>query len=381
MNLIYAAIAFLFAILFALAGATRVGAWLIERRNPPVGQFAEIGDARIHYVHVPAGPKADLPPLVFLHGASANLKDQMLPLRPLLDGRAEMLFLDRPGHGWSERGGAANATQNGQAATIAALMDQLGVKDAVIVAHSFGGSTATAMALEQPSRVRGLIYLSAATHPWDGGRTSWYYHLTAAPVIGRLFAETITLPAGWGRMAAAAACVFAPNPVPNGYTSAASIPLVLRPGAFRANAIDVQSLYPYAVKTQPRYKTIAVPTIVISGNRDTVVYEEIHSFGLARDIPGAELVWVRNLGHKPDWIAPALVVAAIEKVAGKPRDLQALARESRRTLQPMQMAPASAMTRPCRRPNMTPPRAFLLRLRCFSRWNIGPILYRRRNFL
>ena len=82
--------------MFTFAGVTRAGAWLIERRNPPVGDFADIDGARIHYVHVPAPANADLPPIVFIHGASANLKDQMLPLRPLLEGRAEMLFLDRP---------------------------------------------------------------------------------------------------------------------------------------------------------------------------------------------------------------------------------------------------------------------------------------------
>jgi hypothetical protein len=47
-----------------------------------------------------------------------------------------------------------------------------------------------------------------------------------------------------------------------------------------------------------------------------------HSVGLAR-----ELVWMRNLGHKPDWIAPDLVVAAIENAAGGSNDLQALARQ------------------------------------------------------
>ncbi len=104
MNLITAALAFLLAFFLVLAGVTRVGSWLIERRNPPAGSFATVNGARIHYVHVPAGPNPDLPPLVFIHGASANLKDQMLPLRPLLEGRAEMLFFDRPGHGWSERG-------------------------------------------------------------------------------------------------------------------------------------------------------------------------------------------------------------------------------------------------------------------------------------
>ena len=99
MNLIYAALFFLLAILLVLAGMSRAGSWLIERRNPPVGDFIEIEGARLHYVHVPAGAGADLPPIVFIHGASANLKDQMIPLRPLLEGRAELLFLDRPGHG------------------------------------------------------------------------------------------------------------------------------------------------------------------------------------------------------------------------------------------------------------------------------------------
>jgi pimeloyl-ACP methyl ester carboxylesterase len=325
MNLIYAALTFLLALFFVLAGLTRIGAWAIERRNPPIGEFAEINGARIHYVHVPAPPSADLPPIVFIHGASANLKDQMLPLRPLLEGRAEMLFLDRPGHGWSERG-ASNGTQSGQAATIAALMDKLGIKDAIIVAHSFGGSTATAFALEQKAKTRGLVFLSAATHPWEGGKTSWYYHVTDTPVIGRLFSQALSLPAGWARIAGATGCVFAPNAVPESYTDDASIRLVLRPAAFRANAADVQSLYPYALENAERYKEIAAPTVVISGDRDTVVYEEIHSIGLKRDIPGAELLWVKNLGHKPDWIAPDLAVAAIEKIAGKPRDLQAITR-------------------------------------------------------
>ena len=67
--------------MLVLAGVTRVGAWLIERRNPPVGASPTINGARIHYVHVPAPANADLPPIVFIHGASANLNDQMLPLQ------------------------------------------------------------------------------------------------------------------------------------------------------------------------------------------------------------------------------------------------------------------------------------------------------------
>ncbi len=325
MNLIYAALAFLMALVFGLVGVTRVGTWLIERRNPSIGEFADIDGTRIHYVHVQAPANADLPPIVFIHGASANLKDQMLPLRPLLEGRAEMLFFDRPGFGWSQRGPGNNETPSAQANTIAALMDSLGMKKAIIVGHSFGGAVTTAFGREHSDKTLGLVFLSPATHPWPGGATSWYYDLTTIPVVGWLFSETLTYPAGTLQMADATTCVFAPNKVPDNYVAAASIPLVLRPSAFRANATDVAGLYRYALGAAPHYAEIKAPTVVISGDRDKVVFAKIHSVGLVRDISGAELVWVHNLGHKPDWIAPDLVVGAIEKVAGRDVDLQAMA--------------------------------------------------------
>ncbi|AZO21273.1 alpha/beta hydrolase [Mesorhizobium sp. M1E.F.Ca.ET.045.02.1.1] len=326
MNLICAAFLFLIALIFALAVVTRAGAWLIERRNPPAGAFIDIDGARIHYVHIPAPAGADLPPIVFIHGASANLKDQMLPMRPLLEGRAEMLFLDRPGFGWSERGPGNNETLAAQADTIATLMDRLGIEKAIIVGHSFGGAAATAFAQAHPEKTLGLVFLAPVSHPWPGGATAWYYKLTATPAVGWLFSETLAYPAGMLQIGNATACVFSPNNLPDDYIGKASIPLVLRPPAFRANARDMAQLYDYVRQASPDYCEIKAATVVISGDRDKVVYATIHSVGLERDIPGAELVWVRNLGHKPDWTAPDLVVGAIEKIAGMPVDLQAMAR-------------------------------------------------------
>ncbi|MER9328035.1 alpha/beta hydrolase [Mesorhizobium sp. M0488] len=326
MNLIYAALAFLMALVFGLVGVTRVGSWRIERRNPSIGEFADIGGAHIHYVHVPAPAGADLPPIVFIHGASANLRDQMLPLRPLLEGRAEMLFFDRPGFGWSGRGSGNNEDPSAQANTLAKLMDGLGIRKAIIVGHSFGGVVTSAFGREHPDKTLGLVFLAPATHPWPGGATSWYYDLTTIPVIGRLFSETLAYPAGMLRMADATTCVFSPNKVPETYLANASIPLVLRPSAFRANASDVAGLYRYTLGAAPHYADIQAPAVIISGDRDKVVYAKIHSVGLQRDIPGAQLVWVHNLGHKPDWIAPDLVVGAIEKVSGRDVDLLAMAK-------------------------------------------------------
>ena len=325
MNLAAAFLAIIAGIALVLLGISRAGVAAIERGSPPSGAFAEVDGARLHFVHVAAPAAPELPPVIFLHGASGNLLDQMVPLRPLLEGRAELLFLDRPGHGWSGRGGG-DKTLEGQARTIAALMDRLGIGRAIVVGHSFGGAVAASFALEYPDRTAGLVFLSAASHPWPDREISWYYRLTARPYVGRLFAELLALPAGRGRIEAATASVFSPNPVPENYRERAAIDLVLRPGHFRANAFDVEGLHAHVSRVAPLYPRIDAPTVVISGDRDAIVYEEIHSVGLARDIAGAELVWVRNLGHKPDWIAPDLVVAAIARVAGQPLDLQALAR-------------------------------------------------------
>lgn len=324
MQLFLGILFFLVALLAALAGVTRIGAHFIEARNPPVGAFATVDDARIHHVHVPGPADAALPPIVFIHGASGNLLDAMVPIRARLEGQAEMLFLDRPGHGWSERG-RRNSNPYEQAGTIAGLMSQLGIERAIIVGHSFGGAVAAAFALEHPERTAGLVFLAAASHPWPGAGTSWYYKLTAVPVLGRLFAETVAAPGARVRIAQASACVFAPNAMPDSYLTDAAIELLLRPSAFIANARDVAGLYDHVVEAAPRYLSIDAPTVVITGDRDTVVFEDIHSGGLARDIPGAEIVWLRNMGHKPDWVAPDLVEAAIRKVAGEAVDLAPIA--------------------------------------------------------
>lgn len=292
---------------------------------PPLDSFTEINGSKMHAVHVQAPENPELPPLVFIHGASSNLRDLMTPLRSRFEGRAEMLFVDRPGHGWSERGNG-NDAPDGQAKTIAAVMKTKGIEKAIIIGHSFGGAVTAAFAVEFPEMTAGLVFLSPASHSWPTG-VAWYNHLTAAPVIGWLFANTLAVPAAKSRLAGGVACVFAPNKVPDNYMDNAAIPLLLRPQNFRSNAIDIAGLNAHVTNYAPRYKQIKAPTVIITGDADDIVYPNIHSEGLKADIEGAQLIWVKNLGHKPDYIATDLVVAAIETVSGQPHDLAALARQ------------------------------------------------------
>ncbi|WP_417423103.1 alpha/beta fold hydrolase [Hoeflea sp.] len=303
---------------------TRIKAREIEAQYPPIGEMIDVGGYALHAVHVPRPERADLPPLVFIHGASGNLRDQMAPFRPGLEGRAEMLFIDRPGHGWSERGGAENQTPGGQASAIARAMQAKGMTKAIIIGHSFGGAIAASFALDHPQMTAGLVFLAPATHPWPGG-VSWYYELASLPLVGPLFAHTLALPAGLTRLESGSACVFAPNPKPDDYVDITAPALVLRPQAFRNNAIDVTGLKPYLSRVSPRYREIKTPTAIVTGDSDSSVLAHIHSEGLARDIEEAELVWIRNLGHKPDHVVTELAIRAIEKVAGLDVDLQAAA--------------------------------------------------------
>jgi len=326
MNFVYAALLSLVALLLVLAAITRVGVWWIERNNPASGEFAMINGTRLHYVLDRAGDGGDLPPVVFLHGASGNLKDQMTAFRDRISGRADLLFVDRPGHGWSSRGPKSNELPDGQAATVAALMDSLGIGRAVIVGHSFGGAITATFALNHPDKTAGAVFLAPVSHPWPGG-VDWYYDLTPMPVIGRIFSETLALPFGLLRLKPGTACVFTPNRPVNDYLERTGVALVLRPWHFRANATDVSRLQAYVARVAPRYAEISAPAVVITGNKDAIVLPRIHSLGLERDLPNAELVWIENLGHKPDYIATDIAIAAIEKIAGMPHDLQEKARE------------------------------------------------------
>lgn len=315
------------ALALLLAGLvtwSQVKAREIEAMYPPIGEMIDVGGYSLHALHVPRPGTADLPPLVFIHGASGNLRDQLVPFGRELEGRAEMLFIDRPGHGWSERGGSENNTPDGQAEAIARAMRAKGISRAIIIGHSFGGAIAASLALGHPEMTAGLVFLAPATHPWPGG-IAWYYGLTSTPLIGPLFAHTLALPAGLTRIDSGSACVFAPNPTPGDYVTQTGPALVLRPAAFRNNAVDVHNLKPYATRVAPRYSEITAPTVIITGDSDSIVLAHIHSEGLARDIEGAELLWIRNLGHKPDHVTPGLAVKAIEKVAGFPVDLKAAA--------------------------------------------------------
>ncbi|EFL88815.1 alpha/beta fold hydrolase [Ahrensia sp. R2A130] len=295
----------------AAFGYTRFQAERIEAQYPPAGEFADVAGVRLHYLDVPA-EASEKPPVVFLHGASGNLHDQRGAFEAKLKGSRRMLFIDRPGHGYSQRGEAETPAQ--QADLIAGLLDQLGIERAVIVGHSLGSASTAALGVLHPEKVQGLVFLAPATHVWPGGVT-WYYSIAALPVIGNMFTETLSLPVGMTALETGTKSVFDPNAVPQGYVENAAIPVFLRPSVFRANARDVAGLKGFVTEFSKRYSEIKAPTVIITGDTDDIVAPSIHSIGLERDIEGAELIILPGVGHKPDYVATDRIIQAIDKVS------------------------------------------------------------------
>ena len=310
-------------VLIALAGAgallllCALATWLmarnIEARFPPDGRFVEVEGGRLHYVEAaPANPKATV---VFLHGASSSHADAMMLGKRLAD-RFRVIALDRPGHGWSDRvGGAAAASPARQADVIAQALRKLNVRAAVVVGHSWAGAVVPNLALDHSDLVAATVYLAPVTHPWPGGRIAWYYAPAADSWFGWLMTRTVATPFGALALDAVVRAVFAPQGPPAGYTDEAQVPLALRPPVFAANAQDVAGLFAAVTEQHARYGKIRVPTVIIAGDADAIVWTEVHSRALAREVEGARLLVLPGVGHMPHHGRPDLVLAEIERLA------------------------------------------------------------------
>lgn len=298
--------------LLVLAAITQTGVLLIERSHAPAGRMIDVEGGRLHVVEL-GGENASRPPVVLIHGASSNLESMRRPLGDLLSRNHRVIMIDRPGHGWSTRDALSDSTPAIQARMIDDVLDKLGVDRAIIVGHSWGGALAPAMAINHPARVAGLVMLSPVTHRWAGG-IAWYHNLGAAPVIGRLFAHTLALPAGVLMLGPGARGAFLPQAMPDNYVRDTRLALLLRPREFLANAWDMATLKDAVTAQMSRYAEIKAPAVVIHGDVDTSVRLDTHSRQFVKAVPHAELIVLPGVGHLVQNAAAERIVAAIEQL-------------------------------------------------------------------
>jgi pimeloyl-ACP methyl ester carboxylesterase len=301
----------------ALVIMTTLGVARIEAAHPPAGQFVEVEGVRLHVAEIGLAREAPgaEPAVVLIHGASGNMEDMRLALGDRLAASHRVILIDRPGHGWSSRpADDSYASPARQAELVANALTQLGVTRAILVGHSWGGALATAYALAFPERTAGLVLLSAVTHPWPAD-PGWYNNLVSLPGIGPLFLRTLVYPLSFFLADRVSRSVFEPQGVPDNYLHRAAISLVLRPSTFFANARDLALLKSFIVTQVPRYAGLRSPTIIITGDCDTMVSPDINARALAAALPRAKLIFLKGVGHMSHHAAPDTVAAAIDELA------------------------------------------------------------------
>jgi pimeloyl-ACP methyl ester carboxylesterase len=138
-----------------------------------------------------AGPPDGAEAVVFVHGNPGPADDwrELLPRAGEL-GRA--IAPDMPGYGHADKPKDFSYSVDGYAEYLAALLDQLGITRAHIVAHDFGGPWALTWAVRHPG-ARASATLINTGAPIDY-RWHHYARIWRTPVLGEVFMATASRP-------------------------------------------------------------------------------------------------------------------------------------------------------------------------------------------
>jgi pimeloyl-ACP methyl ester carboxylesterase len=294
-------------VLILLVAGNIVFSVLAERNNPPIGMFIECDGVRLHYLDRgdPAGPC-----VVLFHGNGSMIQD--FTISGLVDRLAQhnrVLCFDRPGFGYSQRPRSRIWTATAQAALLVKALDQLGVRNPVIVGHSWGALVAIAIELQNEYPVRGLVLASGYYFPtwrWDVLIMSG----PAIPLLGDLLRYTIAPIIAWAILPGAFRQLFAPRPVPEHFKNSFPSSLTLRPKQLRAAAEESAFLLPTAAQFQFHYPSIGCPVRIFHGTGDQVV-DPAQARRLHGVLRSSNLHLLEDAGHMVTYAdVPAIAKAA-----------------------------------------------------------------------
>jgi pimeloyl-ACP methyl ester carboxylesterase len=267
-------------------------------------EFIQLNGLDIHIKKMGNGE----PVLILLHGFASSLYTWN-PVMQSLAQQCTVIAFDRPGFGLSERPlawrGKNPYGMDAQVDLVIALLDHFGVKQAILMGNSAGGTVAMQVALDHPERVSSLILVDPAVYH-GGGVPAWLLTILGTPQmrhLGPLFARQIL---SRGR-----------NVIKYVYHDPARMSpdmeeYYLKP--FKVENWD-KSLWEFTLASHPvgladRLSELNQPCLVITGDDDRIVPTR-ESIRLASELPDGRLIVIENAGHVPHEEQPQLFMNAV----------------------------------------------------------------------
>lgn len=225
------------------------------------------------------------------------------PIAPLLREEYQLVALDLPGHGESEKPAGVDYGLRSLGARVVRFMDEMGWEDAILVGNSLGGGTSLAVTLQAPERVRGLALVNSVAFRQGLPLLGRLGLLPLVPLVScyapglavRLGLESVR--GAWGSVT---------------QDRCRACGVYLRSSEGRAAFFTaLRALYGQDLdRMSEHYHEIRCPTLVLHGERDPLIRVS-HAERLAKTIPGAELVRIPRCGHfaqeeRPDVVAREL---------------------------------------------------------------------------
>jgi pimeloyl-ACP methyl ester carboxylesterase len=278
-------------------------------------RYADVGDARLHYVEAGAGPL-----IVLLHGFPEFWFSWRLQIAPLAAAGFRVVAPDLRGYNLSSRPADVEAySADRLAADVRGLIRELGAESALLVGHDWGGTVAWTTAMNHPEVVDRLAILNAA-HPRrlqqglrnpNQVRKVWYFFFFQLPALP----ERIVRAGHWRffrRYQRDARPPYTPQDTER-YVESWS-----QPGAAAAIINYYRAAVRQSKQAQAQLRPISAPTLVIWGQRDRYLgpnlaepdHDDVPNLDRVERLPDASH-WVHHDEHERvtqlliDFFAPA----------------------------------------------------------------------------
>lgn len=271
-------------------------------------RFVIAGHTKLHYVESGNGR-----PVVMIHGNAGDLHDFEFGVLDLLAGSYHAMAFDLPGHGLSKMPRHAKGTLHEQAVVLHQALIALGVKDPILVGHSWGGAIALAYALLYPHDISALVLLAPAAYS-DHRHDAPVAFLLRIPVLSDVCITTLKPMLGRKLLMKSLKEAFAPDPVPEDYFKSAAASWLDRK-RIRAFIKEDLKLDSSLEQLSPQYQKIKSPVIIVTGDSDLAVSPQQNAFNLHRAIANSELVVIPHAGHEIPETHPEAVLRAVDMAA------------------------------------------------------------------